>query len=177
MKLHLGCGDKYIIGYVHIDIFDGEHIDYQKDIRDLGFLKNGSVDEIYACHVLEHFGRHEVREVLTEWVRVLKPGGYIRLAVPDFEASVKHYNEYKDVNVLMGLIVGGQRDEYDFHKSVFDFGSLKLLMEQCGLGQVNRYDWRAVEHSDVDDYAQSYLPHMDKESGLLMSLNVVAQKL
>ena len=51
-------------------------------------LPDNSVDLIYACHLLEHFGRWEMHEVLQEWYRVLKTGGLLRLAVPDFSALI-----------------------------------------------------------------------------------------
>jgi hypothetical protein len=41
---------------------------------------------------------------------------------------------------------------------------------------VSKYDWRDTEHSELDDFSQSYLPHMDKDNGKLMSLNIEAVK-
>ena len=64
MKLHLGCGDKYLEGFIHCDIRKYEHIDYVINLNDLSTFKDNSVDEIYACHVLEHFGRFEIEDVL-----------------------------------------------------------------------------------------------------------------
>ena len=89
MKLHLGCGKRYIPGYFHIDGFDGPHIDHVCSIDDLSFIEDNSIDLIYACHVIEHFKRARLPQVLKEWNRVLKKGGKLRLAVPDFEAIVK----------------------------------------------------------------------------------------
>jgi len=45
-----------------------------------------------------------------------------------------------------------------------------------GFKDIKRYDWRKTEHFYVDDYSQTYYPHMDKEDGKLMSLNVEAIK-
>ncbi|WP_274607870.1 MULTISPECIES: class I SAM-dependent methyltransferase [Thiorhodovibrio] len=41
----------------------------------------------------ESFERRDFRAVLAEWRRVLKPGGILRLAVPDFAACAKLYHE------------------------------------------------------------------------------------
>ena len=46
----------------------------------------------------------------------------------------------------------------------------------AGFKDVRRYDWRQTEHKDYDDFSQAYIPHMDKENGLLISLNVEATK-
>ena len=45
-----------------------------------------------------------------------------------------------------------------------------------GFERVARYDWRDTEHAEIDDYSQAYVPHMDKENGTLVSLNVQAYK-
>lgn len=46
----------------------------------------------------------------------------------------------------------------------------------AGFKDVRRYDWRQTEHKDYDDFSQAYIPHMDKENGLLISLNIEATK-
>ena len=178
MKLHLGCGRKYIPGFVHVDLQELDHIDYRTSVDDLSFAEDDSVDLIYSSHVLEHFGRHEYRDVLREWYRVLKPGGVLRIAVPDFEAVVCYYTEKEaDIELLLGLVVGGQKEgEFDYHKMIFDEKLLSRVLRETGFREVRRYDWRETEHADLDDYSQAYLPHMDKENGMLMSLNLEAVK-
>lgn len=76
MKLHIGCGERNLTGYKHYDIRKiNKHIDYVGKAEDLSKFDDESVDEIYACHLLEHFGRWKVEEVLKEWNRVLVRGG------------------------------------------------------------------------------------------------------
>jgi len=79
MKLHLGCGRRFIPGFVHIDVVDHPHVDHVSSIDNLSFLQDGSVELIYNCHVLEHFKRREIARVLAEWHRVLAPGGRLRI--------------------------------------------------------------------------------------------------
>ena len=55
-KLHLGCGLKRIPGWFHVDALDYPHIDHVGRVEDLSFIGDGSVEVIYAAHVLEHFG-------------------------------------------------------------------------------------------------------------------------
>ena len=64
MKLHLGCGRKYIEGFKHVDLQDFDHIDYRTSVDDLNFAEDNSVTLIYVAHVLEHFGRNEYKNVL-----------------------------------------------------------------------------------------------------------------
>jgi len=89
LLLHVGCGDRYIKGFIHIDIRPLSHVDYVASADKLDMFSDNSADLIYACHILEHFGRHDIQKVLKEWYRVLKPNGVLRVCVPDFDATVK----------------------------------------------------------------------------------------
>lgn len=95
IKLHLGCGKRHIPGFVHIDAIDYPHVDHVATIDNLSFIGDGTVDLIYNCHVLEHFKRREVAKVLTEWKRVLKPGGTLRISVPDFARLCEVYQRFR----------------------------------------------------------------------------------
>ena len=179
IKLHIGCGMRYIPGFTHVDIIDAPHIDYRCSVDNLCDFADGSVDFIYASHVLEHFGRYEVLAVLKGWYRVMKPRGVLRVAVPDFAAVVSLYEQeglQDGYSGLIGLVCGGQRNQYDFHKIIFDEPFLRYLLEKVGFTDVRRWDWRTTEHAQMDDYSQSYIPHMDKVNGRLMSLNLEATK-
>ncbi len=178
MKLHLGCGRKYIEGFKHVDLQDFKHIDYKTSVDKLDFAKDNSIELIYASHLLEHFGRHEYKNVLKEWFRVLEPNGILRLSVPSFDAVVKYYSEKDDdLELFLGLLVGGQKvGEYDYHKMIFDKKSLTNVLRDIGFSSIQEYDWKKTEHNNIDDFSQAYLPHMDKENGMLMSLNLEAVK-
>lgn len=179
LKLHVGCGPKYIPGFVHLDALAAEHVDYVGKAEELDMFDDGSVELIYASHILEHFGRHRYESVLAEWYRVLSPGGVLRLAVPDFEVCAKLYVAGRlegGIEDITGLIVGGQKDEYDYHSMIFDRPSLTATLRHVGFSDVRDWDWRKTEHADIDDFSQAYLPHMQKETGALVSLNLEALK-
>jgi predicted SAM-dependent methyltransferase len=176
MKLHLGCGNKIINGYINIDVRENLSCDLISDVRKLEQFKNGSIDEIYASHVLEHFGRHEYKLVLKRWFELLKKGGTLKLAVPDIGAVIDQYNRGAKLKSLWGLLYGGQTYENNYHYIGFDFETLKSDLEEIGFTNINLWDWRSTDHSYIDDYSQCYLPHMDKINGDLMSLNVISIK-
>jgi len=175
-KLHIGCGGRYIPGFVHIDVRKLPQIDYVASADKLDMFGDNSVDLIYCCHILEHFPRQRTEQVLREWYRVLRVGGILRLAVPDFEKLVEVYLKTKDMKLVLGSLVGRQDYAENTHYMVFDFTSLSEALQRVGFKNVHRYDWRQTIHKDYDDYSQSYIPHMDKEHGILISLNVEAIK-
>lgn len=174
-KLHLGCGNRKIHGFVNIDIRGEVEPDVICDIFKIS-EKFENIDLIYTCHTLEHAHREQVPEILTDWYTALKPGGILRLSVPDLKAVCEYYVETENLDNLYGLIYGGQKNPFDFHYTGFDYNTLRRIVKQVGFREFRRYDWRKTEHSFVDDYGQSYLPHMDKLKGRCMSLNVECVK-
>jgi predicted SAM-dependent methyltransferase len=179
MKVNMGCGWRnFGEGWLHIDGGDYDHLDY-KDISNLSYLHDDSVDLIYASHVVEYFNRCEVLNLLKEWRRVLKKGGTLRLAVPNFEAICKLYisGEF-DLKSFLGPLYGqmSMGNEVIYHKTVYDFDSLQETLISCGFSEVKKYDWKKTEHSLFDDHSQAFLPHMDKNNGTLISLNVECKK-
>ena len=176
MKLHLGCGDKIIPNFTNVDIRPMSGVDLVEDVGKLTKINNNSVKLIYSCHVLEHLGRYDYNKVLSRWFDVLEDGGKLRISVPDFEKVVKYYNKTKDLKKLIGFLYGGQTYKENFHYYTWDFKSLSDDLKSIGFKDVYRYDWRDTEHSNIDDFSQAYIPHMDKENGELMSLNVEAIK-
>jgi len=176
LKLHLGCGTVHIPGFRNIDIRYLPGVDEVNNIRYLKSYSHDSVDLIYCSHVLEHFSRWEYENVLERWFSILKPGGILRLAVPDFEAVVYHYLKTKDINTILGLLYGGQDYPENYHYCCWDAKKLFIELESVGFVSIKRYDWHKTEHANIDDASQAYLPHMDKTNGTLMSLNVEATK-
>lgn len=72
-------------------------------------LNDNSVDVIYSSHMLEHLDQKEAILFLNEAKRVLKPGGVIRLAIPDLSIAINQYNNNNDADAFvekihMGLI-------------------------------------------------------------------------
>ena len=155
-RLNLGAGGTPIPGYENLDIKTGQ------PAYPLTAYADGSVDEVRASHLLEHFGEHEAPKVLDEWVRVLKPGSLLKVAVPDWEWVVREYSAVANQQrqaILRAFIIGGQTDEYDVHRSIWTDGKLRQLMDSAGLTDIKRWE------SEIEDCA-----------GLPVSLNLQGMK-
>ena len=178
MKLHLGCGEIHLDGFVNIDIRYMPGVDKVEDIRFLRSFKHETIDLIYACAVLEHLGRWEYVHAMKRWYDLLKVGGVLRVSVPGWEEIVAYYNKHHDLRILMGMLFGGQDEPFktNEHHHIWDFKVMDEDLRSVGFKNVYRYDWRETEHAHIDDFSQSYLPHLEKVSGKLMHLNVEAVK-
>lgn len=84
-RLHLGCGNVGLPGYVNVDVMQTLGVDVVDDIRFLKRFPSNSASQIYACHVMEHFGHEEIIPILRRWFDILMPGGEIRISVPDID--------------------------------------------------------------------------------------------
>lgn len=131
-KLNLGAGEFAIAGYEARDAKTGDVLWPLPDA-------DASCDEIRASHVLEHFAHGQVAGVLAEWVRALKPGGQLKIAVPDLRFIAGQYLSGGSELPLQGYLMGGQTDRHDFHKAVFDAEMLAQLLRQAGLVAIKRW--------------------------------------
>ena len=111
--------------------------------------------------------------MLKRWFELLKPNGKLRLAVPNFESICKYYSKTNDLQSLIGLLYGGQDYDENYHYITFDKPSLTRILTETGFRYIEFYDSETIPG---DDFSKSYLPHMDKENGILMSLNLEITK-
>jgi len=181
IQLHLGCGKRFIPGFLHIDFANFPHVDLVGNVSNLSFINDNSVDLIYACHVLEYFDIFELKKVLKEWYRVLKKGSILRVSVPDFDKVIEIYKKYENMELLYGFLYGrysnsGDQNKTIYHKMIYTHKTLKENLITAGFKSIKTYDWEKTIHKNYDDYSQAYIPHMEKNTGLLMSLNVEAYK-
>ena len=130
IRLNIGAGSTQIPGFTPLDIKDGQPA-YPLKYAD------ASVEEIYASHVLEHIPHTETVRCLAEWVRVLKPGGVLRIAVPDATKIMA----MDDMHPLKSaFLMGGQTDEHDYHKAVFTFRSLERKLSGLGMEGIKSFE-------------------------------------
>lgn len=146
IRLNLGCGDKILPGYINVDVVSeraGNKPDFVTDIRNLHGVPDLFADEVLAVHVVEHFWRWEVLDVLKEWCRVLKPGGKMILECPNLRSACEEFLKDEDMGALPGP--EGQRTMWVFygdprwkdplmvHRWGYTPMSLARLMHEAGL--------------------------------------------
>lgn len=89
--LNLGCGSRFHPAWTNVDFVARGNFVIGYDLRKGIPFPNDQFDVVYHSHLLEHFSKAETYPFLRECYRVLKPGGIIRIAVPDLERIVRVY--------------------------------------------------------------------------------------
>jgi predicted SAM-dependent methyltransferase len=174
LYLHLGCGLVNHPQFVNIDAMRAPHIHYIREIEDLSLFANNSVDLIYASHCLEHFSHLRISQVLTEWYRTLKPGGILRLSVPDFDLLINIYKENNnDIDTILQPLMGMQLGEYRFHKTVFNKNSLTLLLHSTGFREVREWVPGSSALTSLNDWSGRKLSVNGKEYPVSLNLESV----
>jgi len=182
LRLHLGCGKRYLQGYKHIDYSSYDHIDYKRPIYPLPFIESSSVNEIYCSHALEYFDFLEGTKVLEEWKRCLCKGGILRISVPDFDQLLKVYVQKNyDIESIIGPIFGRwevEESKYIYHKTVYTRKKLLQMLENVGFSEIHEWDpleFHGSQSESFDDYSKAYFPHMDFKKGFPISINILGK--
>ena len=176
LKLHLGCGKKYLVGFTHLDLDEFPHIDHIAPMHQLKMFSDNSVSTIYSSHALEYYDRDEVDQLLQEWKRVLAPKGTIYVTVPDFDALISIYRATGLLKSIIGPMYGKWPNlltgESIAHKTVWNEKDLSEKVRVNGFTNISKFDpieFLKKIDPDYDDYSLAYYPHMDK-TGIQVSL-------
>jgi predicted SAM-dependent methyltransferase len=146
LKLHLACGHDYDEDYINVDLYAPEDAkcDIRFDVQKLPYADN-SIDEIKAFHIIEHFHFFEIKDVLNEWFRVLKPGGKLYLETPDFLETCRSFVEgspsmhIEDWRVLLyGHFFAHAWVPGQTHKFLFTETQLRTNLGWAGFKHVER---------------------------------------
>jgi len=153
-KLNLGSSDRLIPTYTNADALEERSPDIVCDIRKLNFAADNEYDLVRASHVLEHFALEEIPDILSEWRRVLKVGGYLIVCVPNYvalswRAVLKPSGFSLDKETyqngwINGVFALDLPPQYR-HKIVFTYDSLSTLLANSGFKVIGRLSCRVEE--------------------------------
>ena len=109
-------------------------------------------EAVYASHLLEHLDRDLAQQCLKEVHRVLRPGGILRIAVPDLDGVVGQYDPTDPDGFLAGLYDAHsrRRSRTSLHRWMYNAKSLGELLRRVGFREVQRCEYRQGRCPDVE---------------------------
>jgi len=211
LKLNLGCGPQVVDGWVNVDYALGARLAsipvLKPALRRLKFFRvdwdpkiyihdltkplpwgNGTVDVCYTSHTVEHMSREQGAFLVQEAFRVLKPGGILRVIVPDLGPIVERYRSgempadelVEQLGVLYGSDKHGLRrmlaPMIEFpHKCMYDPSTMVRLFQSAGFTAIDR----APFESEIPDIRSIELENRTFEAVIVegkkpQAVNIVA---
>lgn len=171
LRLHLGSGGEPKDGWVNVDLL-GDPVELAWDLaRGIPF-SDGSAEAVFHEHLLEHIPLRAGYFFLRECFRVLRPGGVLRVAVPDagrLAASYAGDRSYlRSLHPEAPTAMLGLQELFYWHRhtTMYDAETLTLMLRAAG--------FPAPEQKDFRDSALDPVP--DTESRALESLYMEATK-
>jgi predicted SAM-dependent methyltransferase len=143
LLLHLGAGVHRPPGWVNVDVL-GMSPDLHWDLRKRLPFGDGSAQAVLLEHVLEHFTLAADLDLLAECLRVLAPGGIVRIGVPDFGRYLESYAgdgafvERQRPGRPTRLLAVAEVALAHGHRSVWDGETLELLLREAGFADARR---------------------------------------
>lgn len=163
IKLNVGCGTDYKEGWINIDNNSDENIerlDLNFDLRNPLPFKDKSVDYIFNEHFIEHLTIEESQQAIKDFMRVLKPGGVMRIAMPNLEESIEIYADknwkkrgFIKEHGLQFVETPAELLNMSFrwwgHKWLYDWTELRRRLKQAGYRNVKRCQHSKSSHEHL----------------------------
>jgi predicted SAM-dependent methyltransferase len=163
--LNIGCGPEVEPEFINLDYFWHPKVDICWDITRKAYpLEDNSLEGIFTEHCLEHISYEAGLKNMKEFYRMLKPGGVVRIIVPDAEIYLDSYQK-KKAGFPVTLPYGESEPtaiysinrifrEYG-HQFIYDFETMKLLLQEAGFQNVKKMRYQEgkdarllVEHEE-----------------------------
>ena len=161
MKLHLGCGQKYLDGYVNIDYPITEHsvqkeikVDKHANIKEISY-PSSTIQEVRLHHVFEHFNRPEAFALICSWSNWLKDDGILHIEVPDFfRTSLSIISPFSSMNTkLVGIrhLFGSHEAHWAYHFEGYSAHTLRHILNVYGfeVQSIIKSSWKKTYNIEV----------------------------
>jgi predicted SAM-dependent methyltransferase len=114
-------------------------------------FKNESVDAMFSSHFLEHLRPFEAQNLLKQCFSALKPGGILRIAVPDLVYAISLYPSAKKEMLDRFFFVDDEANEFSRHKYMYDFDILREILEKIGFVDISKKAYHKGDCPDITE--------------------------
>ena len=173
-KVRLGGGPGRVANWINVDAFRFRGVDFVCDLRRLRrYIPPESLEAIFMSHVLEHFSKKDVRQLLADCHGLLKDGGTLWLAVPCANRLCSVLKESDDAAAMdkaVGILMGGGLEVSDVHRCAFTAEYATALLRDASFANIRPWSEPPPEFQDIPG---GWTASID---GRPMSLNLVCEK-
>jgi predicted SAM-dependent methyltransferase len=150
VRLHLGCGQSPIPGWVNIDVQELPGVDRVLDVRH--GLPFHDVAAIYGEHFLEHLDVDEGLACLVECRRALAPDGILRISTPNldwvFLTHYRHGSWPADEDAVADCFQLNRAFHGWGHRFLYNRPALAGILRAAGFAEIT---WHSYGESDVPE--------------------------
>ena len=128
-------------------------------------LPTACADYVYSSHFLEHLSKSHGEQLLHEAGRILKPGGMIRIAIPDLSQTIAAYQAGDKVAAMDGIFAYLDLGYFARHRYMYDFDMLQDLLGRAGfvaIHQCNMYEGDVPDSAILDNRPGSLIVEATK---------------
>jgi len=112
-------------------------------------LRDNSADVIFTSHFVEHIKKNDARKFLRDCYRALKPGGLMRIIVPDLDIAFAMFQEGKVEEMQDLFFYNAEHYDFSAHKYNYNFASMKRVLESIGFTNIQKKKFREGECPDI----------------------------
>ena len=170
-KLQIGAGPNQLPGWLNTTLYPFEPGTVFLDATQRFPISDATFDYIFSEHVIEHLEFEEAAWMLRECLRILKPGGRIRIATPDLAQIIATYTQ-PDAEAQAAYIrwimdtFRPQAGEYNpaqvinqsfhgwRHKFIYDGATLTMALQEAGFNHIKRQEPGASGDENLRDIEQ-----------------------
>jgi predicted SAM-dependent methyltransferase len=165
-KLHIGSHEKTLVGWLNTDLCPLSDQVLFMDATQTFPFNTGTFDYVFHEHMIEHLDYKKGQHMLSECLRVLKPGGLMRAAFPDLRVLVELYRDNKteeqekyiafnvdsylpDIRIYEDVFVINNFVRNWGHQFIYDFKCFKRAIESVGFINVAQCDFGESPHEEL----------------------------
>tara|TARA_B100000508_G_scaffold24443_2_gene17622 strand:- start:16309 stop:16902 length:594 start_codon:yes stop_codon:yes gene_type:complete len=133
--------------YLNVDVSEAPEVDLVTNLLDPIPLEDNTAHKIVSVATLEHFNVNDVRKILRDFNRLLKPGGEVEIGVPSIDKIFVQYKERGCDDVVLRYLHGGLKDQYDVHLFVVDSDRFIGELLLAGFKEAKEVEYDFPRHS------------------------------
>jgi predicted SAM-dependent methyltransferase len=165
-KLHIGSHEKTLAGWLNTDLYPLNDNVLFMDASQVFPFASGTFDYVFHEHMIEHLDYKNGLHMLSECLRVLKPGGTMRAAFPDLRVLVELYRDNKteeqnkyitfnvdsylsDIRIYDDVFVINNFVRNWGHQFIYDYKCFKRAVESVGFINISKCDFGESRHEEL----------------------------